>query len=215
MMLKKLYNTLTGRKADISAQKRGFAKYALDEIKTVAQFGRSTDPNNPLARQTEDELLWLINEHLLTLKPGRILEIGVASGGTTLILCNVFPEARVFGMDLTDALIPESLRKHPAFTMVIGNSTDPATRDMLISQCDEFDFILVDGDHSEQGVFKDIELYLPHLRLGGLVVFHDVRLDPPKGIKPTWYGKLKDMFPGSEEFFVDPNNNGYGLWYKK
>ena len=100
---------------------------------------------------------------------------------------------------------------------MIGNSNDPATRDLLLSQtqCDSFDFMLIDGDHSEQGVLRDADLYLALLRTGGLAVFHDVRLDPPKGIRPTWYNILKQKLPGSEEFFVDPNNNGFGLWYKK
>lgn len=215
MNMKNVLAALYLRKPEIAANRRNFSKYTIDEIKTITQFGRSTDPKNPLARQTADELLWLINEHLLTLNPARILEIGIASGGTTLILCSIFPQARVFGIDLTDALLPDPLRKHPAFTMVIGNSNDTATRDLLVSGCAEFDFILIDGDHSEQGVLKDAELYLPLLRVGGMAVFHDVCLDPPKGIKPTWSNRLKAMLPGSGEFFVDPNNNGYGFWYKQ
>jgi predicted O-methyltransferase YrrM len=191
-------------------------KFTLDEISQIAGFGRSTDPSNPLSRQDGRELLWLINEKLLDLNPQNILEIGVASGGTSLILSTIFKNSSVVGMDLTDALLPNQLRAMSNFQMIIGNSNDHATRDFLVETTgiEKFDFILIDGDHSESGVLGDYELYIPMLREGGLACFHDVRLDPPKGIKPTWYGRLKGLMPGSEEYFVSPENTGFGYWIK-
>lgn len=38
----------------------------------------------------------------------------------------------------------------------------------------QFDFILIDGDHSEQGIKTDLELYWPLLRDGGVMIMHDV-----------------------------------------
>lgn len=35
------------------------------------------------------------------------------------------------------------------------------------------DFILIDADHTERGLFADMENWLPHMRIGGLVAFHD------------------------------------------
>ena len=98
--------------------------------------------------------------------------------------------------------------------MVIGNSNEIGTKKMLLEHCEEFDFILIDGDHSEAGVLRDMELYMPLLRSGGLVAFHDVQLDPPRGIKPYWYNRIKGMLPGSTEHFHRDDNCGYGLWVK-
>lgn len=35
------------------------------------------------------------------------------------------------------------------------------------------DFILIDADHTERGLTADMENWLPHVRVGGLVAFHD------------------------------------------
>lgn len=35
------------------------------------------------------------------------------------------------------------------------------------------DFLIVDGDHSDRGVRRDMEAWLPHIAHGGYVFFHD------------------------------------------
>jgi predicted O-methyltransferase YrrM len=35
------------------------------------------------------------------------------------------------------------------------------------------DFLFVDGDHSRTGIFQDCVRYLPRVKPGGLVAFHD------------------------------------------
>jgi predicted O-methyltransferase YrrM len=37
------------------------------------------------------------------------------------------------------------------------------------------DFLFIDGDHSEDGVRKDWEMYGPLVRPGGIVAFHDIK----------------------------------------
>lgn len=45
------------------------------------------------------------------------------------------------------------------------------------------DMLFIDGDHSYAGVTRDIQAWLPHLRSGGLVLFHDTGLeDVDRGI---------------------------------
>lgn len=36
-----------------------------------------------------------------------------------------------------------------------------------------FDFIYIDGDHSYEGIKRDLELYLPKIKQGGVVAGHD------------------------------------------
>jgi predicted O-methyltransferase YrrM len=36
------------------------------------------------------------------------------------------------------------------------------------------DFVFIDGDHSENAVRNDFNLVAPHVRVGGLIVFHDL-----------------------------------------
>lgn len=44
----------------------------------------------------------------------------------------------------------------------------------------EVDFLLVDGDHSEEGVTRDIDAWLPRVKRRGVVWFHDF-LERPGG----------------------------------
>lgn len=46
-----------------------------------------------------------------------------------------------------------------------------------------FDFIFIDGDHSYEAVKKDIDRYLPLLKKGGYVCFHDVTIGRSGTIK--------------------------------
>lgn len=39
------------------------------------------------------------------------------------------------------------------------------------------DVLFIDGDHSYEGVMHDIESWIPHLRRGGLALFHDTGLE--------------------------------------
>lgn len=187
----------------------------MDEMFSITETGRSVDVKKPFARQTATELLWLINEHLLPLRPQTLLEIGTASGGTSLILSKIFSYSQVYGIDLTDALHSNTLRNCENHHMIIGNSCEKGTIEKLRKVCTQFDFILIDGDHSEVGVLSDLKNYEPMLRKGGLLVFHDVCHEAPAGIKSIYYEKIKPKLQGSFEYYVRSDNNGYGLWYKK
>ncbi len=48
---------------------------------------------------------------------------------------------------------------------------------------EEISLLFVDGDHSYESVCRDIDLYLPRLKMGGFVVFHDVVPGDPGVVK--------------------------------
>jgi predicted O-methyltransferase YrrM len=166
------------------------------------------------AYQTPEEAEWLANK-VSRLRPRRIIEIGVAEGGLSRLFCHIVGlEGRVVGLDLTDALVAEDVKRSPNYTLILGSSHDPAILARVRQISDQFDVLFIDGDHSVDGVLKDTQDYLPLVREGGLVLWHDVRLEPDQGIKEVWYRQLRPKLIGSEEFFVDPYNNGLGAWHK-
>ncbi|WP_193181774.1 O-methyltransferase [Nisaea sediminum] len=164
--------------------------------------------------QTTSEIHWLI-EQLIALQPKRVLEIGVAQGGTTGLFSRIVgPDGIVVALDITDELVDPRIRALENISFQIGDSHDPAMLEAVRAVSPEFDFMLIDGDHSVDGVIQDTEMYLPLLREGGLVVWHDVRLDSGEGIKQVWYRDFRRKLLGSFEVYAQPYNNGYGVWQK-
>jgi cephalosporin hydroxylase len=113
---------------------------------------------------------------------GAMLEIGVAAGGTTVVL-NLFLMPGNFG-DASEAsritLIDDNQHPKAAWRPnilvginrreIIGNSRDQTIIDQVTGP---FDLLLIDGDHSYKGVTADINNYLPFLKDGGFLVLHD------------------------------------------
>ena len=58
-----------------------------------------------------------------------------------------------------------------AVTIVQALSESPAAKAAIGDR--QFDFLAIDGDHSYDGVKRDFENYLDHMRPGGLIIFDD------------------------------------------
>lgn len=56
---------------------------------------------------------------------------------------------------------------------IIGNSRDPEIIQKIKSMKVKFDVLLIDGDHTPEGVQADINNYVPMVSKGGIVIFHD------------------------------------------
>ena len=47
----------------------------------------------------------------------------------------------------------------------------------------EIDFLYVDGDHRYEAVVSDIRAFVPFVRHGGLLAFHDYKLSGKEGVR--------------------------------
>lgn len=65
------------------------------------------------------------------------------------------------------------------------------------------DMIFIDGDHSYEGVKRDWELFLPHLKPFGVVIFHDTIWD----VRPDPRYQREDM--GVPAFVEELRRQGY------
>ena len=136
--------------------------------------------------------------HLLNdLKPQRILEIGNACGGTTLLWRAIAPV--VISIDLEPVGSDIAADRFQDVTFILGDSHDPN----ILEQAKAFapyDMLFIDGDHSTEGARRDYDMYAPLVREGGIVAFHDYNyhhvraaidsIDLPKEIimhKPTTF----------------------------
>lgn len=154
------------------------------------------------------------------LKPKTILEIGTASGGTSLIWSTLASD-RVITCDLKDMThqAPLFTRFPPpgsdcTVTLLSGDSHSADFKSRVARELDgeQVDFLFIDGDHTDQGVTADYNDYKQFVRPGGLIGFHDIVEQQPLPINQVHYlwQKLKQLAE-VEEFIDNPQQCGFGI----
>ncbi|MHB8190849.1 MAG: glycosyltransferase family 2 protein [Ferrimicrobium sp.] len=107
-------------------------------------------------------------------KPIDLLEIGVQNGGSLEILAHFFTNAtHLIGCDI-DPLCEELTYDDPRITVVIGDATNPQTRQGILSLANRFDLIVDDGSHRSSDVIHAFANYFSALRDGGIYIIEDL-----------------------------------------
>ncbi len=155
------------------------------------------------ASQHQDELADVL-VLVADLAPTVIVEIGCDRGGTLYAWRQVCQ--RVYGITSADNSHAAGgsggpLDSHGA-TVQVGDSHDPATFDWLTGQLDSdpVDVLVLDGDHTYDGVSQDFTMYAPLVRPGGLVLLHDIAVtnDPRAQVYRFW-PELVERWPDTVE----------------
>jgi predicted O-methyltransferase YrrM len=157
----------------------------LDELLTRASTGylRTIVP-----LQRRSEILGLL-EAVRELRPRRVVEIGTANGGTLFLFTRVAAEdARIVSVDLPSGAFGGEANewKHPlweafvtgrqSLRLIRADSHAPGTLGLVKKELEgePIDFLMIDGDHTYEGVKQDFETYAPLVRPGGMIAFHDI-----------------------------------------
>jgi predicted O-methyltransferase YrrM len=182
--------------------------HSLDEAFTLAstfEFRKIVVP--PV--QFRDEFLPFL-EDVAAMSPTRLLEIDVGYGGTLFLLARAAGDrARLAAIDLP----PEPARYHQSKELLFQvfrsrgqririfptGSRNPATLDAVSRFLgDGIDVLLIDGDHTYEGVSTDYRMYGPLVRPGGLIAFHDIVPGACEkvGEVARFWAELKEAAPG-------------------
>jgi cephalosporin hydroxylase len=153
------------------------------------------------------------------LRPRTVVEIGTAAGGSFYAWCAVADStARVISIDLpggsfgggyAEADIPR-LRSYgragQRLSFIRADSHLESTRERVSAALDgePINFLMIDGDHTYDGVRRDFELYAPLLAPKGTVAFHDIVPHPSydRCEVHLFWNELKAEYRHVE--FVDP-----------
>src|SRR4051794_31217464 len=171
--------------------------------------------------QVRSEIRGLL-EVVATEQPERLLEIGTAGGGTLFLLAlAAHRTATIVSVDLPHGefgggyphwkipLYHGFVRRTQRLHLIRGDSHAPATleRTRKTLRGEPLDFLLIDGDHTYDGVRRDFEDYGPLVRPGGMIAFHDIADPgelPPSGDQllggevPRFWGELRDRYETRE-----------------
>lgn len=151
-------------------------------------------------------------------RPRRVLEVGTYVGGTLYHwLANGRPGALVVSVDLyTDAdnsrLYDGWAAPGVAWETVRGDSNLPDTAAQAAG-FGPYDWCFIDAGHRDHEVRADVELYLPLVRPGGVVAFHDVLPQPELPtiqVDGVW-GELKRRYRSVE--VAIPDGSGIGILF--
>lgn len=133
-------------------------------------------------------------------QPRRYLEIGVFRGRSISVVASQAPDCQLYGFDLwvenyagLENAGPELVRRQlervgfkGQASFVSGSSHD--TVPAFLAQHPEltFDLVTVDGDHTEDGARRDLEVVLPRVAVGGVLVFDDIRHPQHPWLERVW-----------------------------
>ena len=154
-----------------------------------------------------------------TRNPKKILDIGVRTGTSLcqlLSACSDYEDKRVVQFDVfNDGLsCPELVKKHLNYLGIptefiekiefhTGDSKETVPR-FKETNVDLFDWVLVDGDHSNEGAKIDLNNVVDLVAPGGIIVFDDIASTVEKfgfNLRPTW------------NEFKEENYNNF-MWYE-
>jgi cephalosporin hydroxylase len=77
----------------------------------------------------------------------------------------------------------------------------------------KLDFIFIDGNHLYEYVKQDFEIYLPLVRTGGVIAFHDIARNEEGTVDELW-NEIKNNF-NHKEIMLHPNaEKGIGVIFK-
>ena len=169
--------------------------------------------------QTRSELIEAM-KIVEAFKPKRIVELGVYRGGTLYpwTMCAT-DDAIVVGIDTpgTPPEVNENLQKwlkpEQRGLILLEDTRSPDTRDKALAFLGgQVDFLFIDADHRYSWVKADYDTWLPHVRSGGLIGFHDVRDNPPGCDSMRFFEDIRVGYKKSEVIYHPyPTGQGIGL----
>ena len=100
------------------------------------------------------------------------LEIGIMSGGCFLLWADYFKKAKnIIGVDCTDEYVHPECREIEGVDFYFKDAYDEEFVKGLV----DCDIIIDDGQHTLESQLQCLELYLPKLNKGGVLIIEDVQ----------------------------------------
>ena len=181
-----------------------------------------------VAIQVREEFVAAL-ECVKQIEPRVVVEIGTAFGGTLFGWAQVaHPEAHLVSVDLPGGIGGGGYtREHEShfrnfcgarqrLTCILGDSQHPDVVERVRAATEgvPVDMMLIDGDHSYEGVSKDFANYRSLVREGGMILFHDIQPPPPETAQPmgVWrfWREIRDDYRHTE-IIHDPDQFSAGI----
>ena len=145
--------------------------------------------NSVTGRLVEAEGRLLFDSVKKTNKDDLIIELGTLYGHTALLMAQT-------GRHVLSIDIAPRVEKIDGVELVVGESTEVA------EEFNDIDFLFVDADHEYESVKKDIKAWLPKVKVGGKILFHDYE---------SWPGVTKAVNEAIEDGLLEKGEQAKSL----
>jgi len=188
---------------------QGAMAYASDERKTVltATYRGYLVQKNPMD-------LWVYQEIIWETKPDLIVEMGTASGGTTLLLADLLDKTRkglVLSVDIDNRLAVVPM--HHRITYMVGdslsNSVYQVVKNHVFPGCTVM--VILDDDHDFEHVRDELEIYSKLVSVGQYLIVEDTNVDWPLGIGDGPGKAVHEFLEENDNFVADKSKEKFLL----
>ncbi len=147
------------------------------------------------------------------LKPKQVVELGAAAGISTIMMATQLPDdSMIFSVDIDKSIAWKWMnRKYKNVVKILGDDLDKKTwkqadvnpESMFYSlNLEDTDIWFIDALHTREHLQKELDLYLPRMKKGTVVVLDDIRMD---GLWDIWqelpYDKCETTNPNHSTGF--------------
>ena len=152
-------------------------RFFTDLIWKSNNFGSVRWLGHPIWQNIFD--IWITQETIAEVKPELLIECGTNRGGSSLFFAHLFDlmgKGEVITIDI------EKLHNlsHPRITYLLGSSTAPENIAIVrqrVAACRGPVMVILDSDHSEGHVRKELEYYAPLVTPGSYCLVQDTATD--------------------------------------
>jgi len=167
--------------------------------------------------------MWMYQELINEIKPDLIIETGTCHGGSALFMRDVMdkvcPDGRIISIDISHEGLREKAKQH-GIEYYLGSSTDDETvihvkAHIAAYECKSV-MVVLDSDHEEVHVSKELEIYAPLVTKGSILIVEDTSNHPgPIAAVNSWSLRQNGIFKKNlmgEKFMLTFNRDGF--WEK-
>ena len=176
-------------------------------IRHTGNFAKTTWLGYPIWQNTLD--LWTIQETLAEVKPALLIECGTNRGGSARFYSHLFD---LMGHGEIISIDVEKLHELqlPRVQFLLGSSVAEETVAIVrerVRRCDGPVMVILDSDHSEEHVAKELEAYSGFVTPGSYLMVQDGVIDVVGSFhgagRPGPLPAIKKFLPSHPEFVLD------------
>lgn len=157
---------------------------------------------------------WLYQELIHERQPDVIIEIGNASGGSTLSLahlCDLSGKGRVIALDVSHRAVPAQVKAHRRITFIEGDACQNFGEVEKLIAADERVLIIEDSSHTYQNTLDVLNTYAVLLKPGDYFIVEDSichhGLD--LGPNPGPYEAIETFLERNRDFITDRSRESF------